>query len=235
MERGFARALARDEVRPAAAEVPRRTMRVERSEDRLVHVLYNEEGAPVLEARVKQESVQIFAAGGDLKLPTELPAFTMTYDKEKRNWKVASSYCDKCVYRAPSCSCKDHGGQTLALVRHMKEEIGEGVAMCMDVDIPSIGADGAGAIWCPLCKGAEENRLELGSMRPKWNEKLKSLTMDFKGRVECASAKNFQLCLDDKVVLLYGKKATGDFALEFEHPMSPAQAFAIALTTMFWT
>merc|ERR1719453_2515256 len=105
----------------------------------------------------------------------------------------------------------------------------------MDVDIPQIGTDGQSEIWCGMCDGSDEARIELTSLRPKWNEKLSSLCMDFKGRVEAASAKNFQLCLDEKPVLIYGKKKNGTFALEFEHPLSTAQAFTIALSTMYWT
>jgi hypothetical protein len=105
----------------------------------------------------------------------------------------------------------------------------------MDVDIPQIGVDGQSETWCPLCQGSDDARIELSSLRPKWSEKLQALCMDFKGRVEAASAKNFQLCLDDKAVLVYGKKANGTFCLEFEHPLSTAQAFTIALSTMYWT
>lgn len=235
MEQGFARALARNETEPVTAEAPKRKMHVERSEDRTRHVLFNEEGAPVLEAQVTTEGVEIFAAGGDSKFTIDLPACTLTHDKETRNWKISSRYCNKCAYRNPYTSCKSHGGQTLALVRHAKETIGEGVAMCMDADIPQIGVDGQSDIWCPLCQGSDDKKIELNSLRPKWNEKLKSLCMAFKGCVEAASAKNFQLCLDNKVVLVYGKKANGTFCLEFEHPLSPLQAFAIAMTTQHWS
>jgi len=183
---------------------------------------------------VTAQGVQVFATGGNSKVPVDIPAFTLVHDKDKRNWTVGSSFCSKCAYRNPFNSCKDKGGQTLAFVRHAKEEIGEGVAMCMDVDIPQIGVDGQSGVWCPLCQDANEARIELSSLRPKWNEKLKSLAMDFKGRVDAASAKNFQLCLDDKTVLVYGKKANGTFCLEFEHPLSTAQAFTIALSTMYW-
>jgi len=235
MERGFVRALARDEVKPEEAEAPTRKMIVERSQDRLRHVLYNEDMERVLEARVTAKGIEVFASAADLKVPSDVPAFTITPDNLKKNWKVASSHCSHCSYRNPYNSCKNHGGQTLALVSHAKEEIGEGVAMCMDVDIPEIGVDGQSSIWCPLCKGSDDARTELSSLRPKWSEKLQALTMDFKGRVEAASAKNFQLCLGDKTVLVYGKKANGTFCLEFEHPLSPAQAFTIAMTTMYWT
>lgn len=210
-------------------------MILKRSDDRLQHTLYDEGREKVLEAHVTADGVKVWAAGGDSKFAVGVPAFTLTHDKNKTNWTIASSHCDKCAYRNPFNSCHNKGGQTLGFIRHGKEEIGEGVAMCMDVDIPQVGADGQSEVWCALCQASGEARVELSSLRPKWNEKLKSLCMDFKGKVEAASAKNFQLQLDGKTVLVYGKKANGDFALEFEHPLSTAQAFTIALSTMYWT
>jgi len=234
MEQGFVRALARDEVKPQT-EGTTRKMIVERSEDRLCYVLLNEDLEKILEAQITPEGTHVFAAGGDGKFTVGMPAFTLNHDKDKKNWTIGSSYCEKCAYRNPFNSCQNKGGQTLGFIRHGRQEIGEGVAMCMDVDIPQMGADGKSDVWCALCQGSEEHRIELSSLRPRWNDKLKSLCMDFKGRVEAASAKNFQLCLDDKTVLVYGKKANGTFALEFEHPLSTAQAFTIALSTMYWT
>jgi len=237
MEKGFATKLVPDQVKPQAVKAPRRQMIVKRSGDRLTHFLHNEEGTQVLEAQTTNGCVKIFGAARDKIASPSTPAFTLSFDKEKKDWTLTSSHCEYCQYRVPSrsCSCKERGGQRLAYMRHAKEELGGGVAMCMDVDIPDINADGSSVTWCPSCSDAEEKRLELTSLRPKWNPKLGSLCMDFKGRVEAASAKNFQLCFDDEVILMYGKKSNGDFILDFEHPLSPVQAFAIALTTMFWT
>jgi len=235
MERGFVRSMAPDEMKPERMSAPKRKMNIVRSEDRLRYVLHNEDLAPVLEARVTGQGVEVFTAIEGLQTPKGTPAFTLTHDKEKQNWTLGSSHCGRCAYSNSCSSCKTQGGQTLAFVRHAKEEIGEGVAMCMDVDVPQIGSDGQVDVWCPLCTGADDGRIELSSLRPTWNRKLKSLCMDFKGRVEAASAKNFQLCLKEKEVLVYGKKADGSFCLEFEHPLSTAQAFSIALTTMYWT
>jgi len=234
MERGFVGALALDKVKPEA-KGRKRKMIVERSEDRLCYVLY-EDLERILEARVTDDGVHVYAAGSGSKTSNDVPAFTLTHDADKKNWTIASNHCAKCAYRNPFNSCqKTKGGQRIGFIRHGIEDIGEGRAMCMDVDIPQIGNNGEGEIWCALCDGPDDARIELSSLRPKWNEKLGSLCMDFKGRVEAASAKNFQLCLDEQSVLMYGKKNNGTFALEFEHPLSTAQAFTIALSTMYWT
>jgi hypothetical protein len=233
MERGFVGSLALDKVKPEA-EGKTKKMTVERSEDRLHYVLY-EDLERVLEARVtEEEGIHVFAAGSGCKTFADVPAFTLTHDTDKKNWTIASRYCAKCAYRNPFNSCQTKGGQKIGFIKHGMEEIGEGRAMCMDVDIPQIGTDGQSDIWCSACEGPDA-RIELSSLRPKWNEKINSLCMDFKGRVEAASAKNFQLCLDEKPVLVYGKKKNGTFALEFEHPLSTAQAFTIALSTLYWT
>lgn len=210
MEQGFVSSLALDQVKPEAKGTTRK-MIVERSDDRVCHVLYNENREKVLEARLTDQGIHVFAASIDSKVPIGTPAFTLTYDKDKTNWTIGSRYCETCAYRNPFNSCQNKGGRTFGFIRHGKEEIGGGVAMCMDIDVPQIGADGQSETWCALCKGSDNDRIELSSLRPKWNQKLQSLCMDFKGRVEAASAKNFQLCLDDKNSVSLRQESQRDF------------------------
>lgn len=241
MERRFLRALAHDQINPETAGAPKRKMLVERSEDRSRHVLYNENSEIVLEARIddSNQCMQVFAALEHQDLTLDLfvsvPAFTITHDGDKRNWRVASMYCSKCAQSNIFNSCKNKGGRTLAYVKQSKEQIGEAFAMCMDVEIPKIGEDGQSDVWCPLHKDSDAHRTQLASARPYWCDKQKALCLTFPASVEKASAKNIQLQIDGKLVFMYGKKADGNFCLEFEHPLSPAQAFTIAMTTMHWT
>lgn len=242
MERGVAREMTTSFVEAQPVSATRRRMRVERSEDRLQHVLLDEDGSAVLVARtvVAESRVEFFIADKDCAVDRTRtsagPAFSMIFDKDRTNWRLRCSRCESCVYRARHCSCEAFGGQTIACIGHCREEIGGGVAMCMDVDIPEVSKTGSRVVWCPLRQGAEApERIELASKRPTWNARLKSLVMDFKGRVDCASAKNFQLLRGDDSVLVFGKRGPKTFCLDFEHPLSTAQAFAIALTTMFWT
>jgi len=85
----------------------------------------------------------------------------------------------------------------------------------------------------------------LKNKRPKYDERIKAHTLDFNGRVTEGSTKNFQLCAsgvdpsdfdkddaDGAVVLQFGKCGTNTFALDFSWPMSPMQAFAIALSSI---
>lgn len=58
------------------------------------------------------------------------------------------------------------------------------------------------------------------------------LTLNFNGRAILASSKNFQLIQDgcDDIVLQFGRVARNTFALDFAHPFSPFQAFAVGLS-----
>mmetsp|Transcript_24050 Transcript_24050/g.40331 ORF Transcript_24050/g.40331 Transcript_24050/m.40331 type:complete len:485 (-) Transcript_24050:1258-2712(-) len=55
------------------------------------------------------------------------------------------------------------------------------------------------------------------------------------GRVKVPSVKNFQLVLQgdpDAIVVLFGKMAKNIYALDFTHPLSAHQAFAIAMSSL---
>jgi tubby-related protein 1 len=69
---------------------------------------------------------------------------------------------------------------------------------------------------------------------PRWNESIGGYVLNFGGRVTMASVKNFQLVDPDdqtKIVMQFGKVGKDDFTLDFQFPMSPLQAFAIALSS----
>lgn len=235
MERGgLAHELPTDLTHPVLKASGRQNLKVERSQDRLLHTLLDEKGAPLLKAHtlMSENRIDVFTCGQD---PSPRAAFSVSFDAQsKTRWCITCRHCEKCLYRGPHSSCEAFGGQVLSHVKHYKETIGEGISLCMDADIPFVCPDASREVWCPLKPGPKD-QMELTSKRPTWNPRLASLAMDFQGRIQCASAKNFQLCLDDQVILLFGKKKQGTFILEFEHPLSPAQAFGIALTTTFWT
>lgn len=256
MERGLGcESTASRFVQPEPSdEKKRRMMTVTRSADRLHHTLLDEDLKAVLTARtvMDRDCVEIFVAGGNAELSKAQeaagPAFTLTFEHCPRTafktWQLASHHCEHCGWRAPHLSCAAVGGQTLARVSHSKEEIGDAKALCMDAEIPLVDTNGCRECWCPMvqkaCESgrakhdAKSNKMELSSERPKWSKRLGALTMDFNGRAQAASVKNFKLCLGENTVLIYGKRTSGDFCLDFEHPLSTVQAFALALTTQFW-
>jgi len=79
----------------------------------------------------------------------------------------------------------------------------------------------------------------LRNKAPSWNENTQSYVLNFHGRVSVASVKNFQVeeavetgeDKDSRVLLQFGRIGDDTFTLDFEHPLTPLQAFAVALTS----
>lgn len=71
---------------------------------------------------------------------------------------------------------------------------------------------------------------------PVWIESLEAYCLDFGGRVAAASVKNFLLTKPDemdKTMMLFGRTADRNvYSMDFRHPLSPVQAFSIALSSM---
>jgi hypothetical protein len=70
---------------------------------------------------------------------------------------------------------------------------------------------------------------------PWWNVELGAFVLNFGGRVSVASVKNFQLCerRDQDHVLQFGRiQGRHNFTVDFQHPLTPAQAFAIAISSL---
>ncbi|PIC55284.1 hypothetical protein B9Z55_000624 [Caenorhabditis nigoni] len=104
--------------------------------------------------------------------------------------------------------------QLLATLKDMKKALGEGV--------PKSG------------KHPNSNcKIEtMTNKTPFWNEQNQVYQLDFGGRVTQESAKNFQIELDTKQVLQFGRIEGGAYTLDFRYPFSAAQAFAVALASI---
>jgi tubby-related protein 1 len=69
---------------------------------------------------------------------------------------------------------------------------------------------------------------------PKWNDQIGAFVLNFNKRVTQASVKNFQLTHNedpDTVYLQFGRVGKDVFNMDFRHPFSPFQAFAICLSS----
>jgi len=82
-----------------------------------------------------------------------------------------------------------------------------------------------------------KDSVDLETKLPEWNDDVGSLVLSFrKKRVTCASSKNFILIQEDgKQILQFGKVRPNRFNLDFRSPMSPLQAFGIALSAYGFT
>ena len=64
---------------------------------------------------------------------------------------------------------------------------------------------------------------------------MQAFVLNFNGRVDKASVKNFQLIDNDdenQIYLQFGRVAENVFTLDFQWPFSPLQAFGIALSSL---
>jgi len=70
---------------------------------------------------------------------------------------------------------------------------------------------------------------------PKWNEAANAYVLNFNGRVTQPSVKNFQLVdyedEEEVVVMQFGRVGDNEFTCDFQYPISPLQAFGIALSS----
>ena len=70
---------------------------------------------------------------------------------------------------------------------------------------------------------------------PWWNIELGAFVLNFGGRVKVASVKNFQLCErnDQDHIMQFGRiEGRHAFTMDFQHPLTPMQAFAIAISSL---
>ncbi|KAF6176053.1 hypothetical protein GIB67_000147 [Kingdonia uniflora] len=89
-------------------------------------------------------------------------------------------------------------------------------------------------------KSIVNNDMVLRNNAPRWHGNLQCWCLNFHGRVTVASVKNFQLVVDSRqdggdaeeiVLLQFGKVGEDMFSMDYKHPLSAFQAFAICLTS----
>ncbi|XP_078446841.1 tubby-like F-box protein 6 [Wolffia australiana] len=96
--------------------------------------------------------------------------------------------------------------------------------------------------------GEERRSVVLKNKPPRWHEQLQCWCLNFHGRVTMPSVKNFQLVAspvhesdngasrpiiepgEDDIVLQFGRVGKDLFTMDFRHPISALQAFAICLS-----
>ncbi|XP_062919445.1 tubby protein homolog isoform X2 [Mobula hypostoma] len=79
-----------------------------------------------------------------------------------------------------------------------------------------------------------ENIIELHNKAPVWNEDTQTYVLNFHGRVTQASVKNFQIVHandSDYIILQFGRVADDVFTMDYNYPLCPLQAFAVALSS----
>jgi tubby-related protein 1 len=69
---------------------------------------------------------------------------------------------------------------------------------------------------------------------PRWNEQMKAYVLNFNGRVDKPSVKNFIMVEEgneDENLLLFGRVGEDLFNMDIRYPLSPLQAFGIVISS----
>jgi len=229
MEQGLSRALMSSYTGTHATE---RRLLVRRSRDRREYTLTTEDGDEILMARAAaMPGFDIFIPSGGAVPWSSRPAFRVR--EAAGQWTMQSLRCDRCE----SLGRRQRSTPHLLRAFHYKEEMGKERAHCMDVVLAGGHLSGG---WCGNCGDQCSESIEFTSRRPTWNKKIKSLCLDFHGRVSMASSKN--IILDpsggagegEAFTLMLGKTGDDLFALHFQEPFGTAQAFGTALSAMYF-
>eukprot|EP00441_Pelagodinium_beii_P043136 CAMPEP_0197650000 /NCGR_PEP_ID=MMETSP1338-20131121/30683_1 /TAXON_ID=43686 ORGANISM="Pelagodinium beii, Strain RCC1491" /NCGR_SAMPLE_ID=MMETSP1338 /ASSEMBLY_ACC=CAM_ASM_000754 /LENGTH=290 /DNA_ID=CAMNT_0043224333 /DNA_START=51 /DNA_END=920 /DNA_ORIENTATION=+ len=233
LEQGLGPGLTSTFVEPPPAEEEKdRRLIVKCENERKEWILESAEGEPLLKAVGLADGFDLFATNDSKALG---PAFTLRSNAKQDSWTLSSVRCERCESRGTRLC----GTRELARMSHYCETVGDGNAFCMDVEMPELLEDGSSSVMCSVCSDPDEaiGGSVLTSKRPKWNQRQKTLTLDFRGRCSMASAKNFQLEAENdpsKVTLLFGKVGANKFVLDYCNPLGTVQAFATALTATHW-
>lgn len=114
----------------------------------------------------------------------------------------------------------------------------------MRVMIPAIDKEDNICTWKPKLKGEsmiekyregkKDMMLVFHNKEPKWNETVQAYVLNFNGRVDQASVKNFQLIMSDEnyIFMQFGKIGKNDFNMDVQWPISIFQAYAISLSSI---
>eukprot|EP00929_Paragymnodinium_shiwhaense_P003916 TRINITY_DN10463_c0_g1_i1.p1 TRINITY_DN10463_c0_g1~~TRINITY_DN10463_c0_g1_i1.p1 ORF type:complete len:291 (+),score=72.91 TRINITY_DN10463_c0_g1_i1:132-1004(+) len=238
MEMGLARELVTDFIIPLRRSNKLFKFKVNRSEDRLQYRLCGDDGSFLMYAKAKADVSRVDfylydPRDSDSLFDPARPAFCMKQTSSKTEWRIVQEGLDSqqnwgsySPGSSPSVRSPSQGQKEVAVIRHSKKTIGHGVNYIMDVELP------------PLESAEDDTPMELVTKLPEWNEDIKSLVLDFKGRRVISSSKNFQLATTDKpgnVACQFVKLHTNSFGLDFRHPLTVIQAFGIAMTTINWT
>lgn len=140
--------------------------------------------------------------------------------------------------------------ENLGVVMFYVTELGEKRPRKMRVAIPALDERGRRVVWKPaqvlstqkeetlashFKQGHFQGMLTFFNKPPIWDESARAFVLNFKGRSEKNSRKNFQLIdnTDEKhIYLQLGKVERDLFTLDFLWPFSPLQAFALALSSI---
>lgn len=241
LELGLAREVSTSAfTRPLLAWGYRRSLHISASKDGLRHRLFSEAGelllfAQVLPGALRRVDLHLYGPQSQLH-DAGRPAFTLTCDAKRREWLITQSQCDCCrALSGRKHPCVQQARHQLAVIRHSRESIGEGLMNRLVAHLPQVAreAEGVGVVGD---FGASVRSLD--TVRPKWDKDIGGLVLPFMGRHAQASPRNFQLTEGDREaghVFQLAYTGSRTYSLDYGNPVSLVQAFGLSLTTLLWT
>ena len=144
----------------------------------------------------------------------------------------------RCNFAGSQYILKTQDSFEIAVVRYttgMQTVSGRGPRK-LEVVLPNRDSRVAGGVSEQFDSGI--GLLAFKNLQPKWDSRMGRYVLNFSHRVSEASVKNFILVPSsdttndpEKHVLQFGKASEHVFSLDFRHPLSPLQAFGIALSS----
>jgi tubby-related protein 1 len=139
---------------------------------------------------------------------------------------------------------RDKFREQMGVVQYESNLLGARGPRKMKVLIPDVKPTGEVYQFQPLSEkegilnnhraGKKEGIKEMFNKPPKWNDQVQAFVLNFNGRVEKPSVKNFQLIDEhdeNTIVLQFGRVTDEAFNMDFQWPLSPFQAFSICLSS----
>jgi hypothetical protein len=251
LECGFAREIVTDFMHPLRRSRKLWRFHIVKSQDKQFR-LFSDEGDFLMYAQAFPEAHKVQfhlydpCNGNNSLYDPCRPAFTMSYNDAKTEWRLLQEKCEHCQFAPKHRSCACCGKQEVACIKHHRVRTGNDTFNHMELHVPGLYQDESRVIWCPkLGKGPLGTDTSAGSNEsqtlvtkmPIWDDDAQGLVLDFRGRNAQSSKKNFQLTLGrrpEHVICQHAKIGTNTYSLDLRYPLSVIQAFGTSLTTMFW-
>eukprot|EP00873_Tetraselmis_striata_P045567 jgi/Tetstr1/465831/TSEL_010451.t1 len=167
----------------------------------------------------------------------------LAWNSWKTEFFLASRWCELCEPAATPFTCNTPPGEreVLAAILYEKNYRGD-CPKKFTVVVPKVSRQGQREVFCPRRKKGLVECFDSGDWAditpfttkpPKWSEAKQRFEGGFTDRVKVASTRNFILQKAGKAEswLQFGKFGKHRYALDFQYPLSPIQAFATAISS----
>jgi len=222
----------------------------------------------LLEAHLNQKTQvwEIFQYNLRTRRQKDLHPIAYLKSQSKGKWALWSSSCEHCDnnyhFNCTDSATQQEMREQLMLIESNVQDLSDSIMYTLNIIMPTVDEANRKKTWCPrkyphandynsdnfLIKdfekrkspraAVEEDSLSLTTVSPQWDEGLQSFCIDFGGRIQRNSKRNFQIQKSDdpqsNVLCQFGKKDQGLYILDYKSPLSLIQALGVALVSLQW-